>query len=244
LSALLYFEKIFEILKEIKDTQMEHIQKAAILIADTIVNDGIVHVFGTGHSHMLAEEVFLRAGGLAAVNAILEPNFMLHTGALKSSLMEKMEGYASIIFKYYDIRPEDILIILSNSGVNTVPVEMALRAQQRGVKVIAITSLSYSKAAKSKHQSGKKVYQIADIVLDNKGAVGDAILNIDGLKQSIGPTSTIAGALILNGLFAQVVKNLVERGIDPPIFISSKLKGADEHNGRLIKKYKERIKCF
>ena len=239
-----YFARLFEILKNIRNSQAGIMQEAAEVITESVASGGIVHIAGTGHSHMLAEEVFARAGGLAAVNAILEPSLMLHTGALKSSFTERLSGYGTILLNYYKVEPKDVLIVVSNSGANTVPVEMALVAKERGIKTIALTSLSYSRDVQARHPSGKKLYQVADIVIDNQGTPGDAIVKVEGLEQSVGASSTVAGAAILNAIFVQVAANLVDKGITPPIFISNKIKGADKHNARIVQKYRDRVKHF
>ncbi len=237
-----FFNKVFEILKKIVETQKETIQTAANMITDAIVNDGMVYVFGTGHSHLIAEEAFARAGGLACFGAILDPSFMLHTGAFKSSMLEKLSGYAAILLNYYFITGKDVLIIVSNSGINAVPVEMAIEGKKRGAKIIAITSIEHSKNMKSRHPSGKKLYELADVVIDNCGILGDAILDIEGVKYKVAPTSTITAATILNALVAQVAENLRKRGIDPPIWVSGNVEGSELHNLQLALKYKDKLR--
>jgi len=239
-----YFDKIIKMIEDLRDSQREAMKAAVDVITNAVADGGIVHVAGTGHSHMLAEEVFVRAGGLAAVNAILEPSLMLHTGALKGSFTERLYGYGTILLDYYRVLPGDVLIIVSNSGANTVPVEMALIAKERGIKTIALTAVSYSKEVQSRHPSGKKLYQVADIVIDNRGLPGDAIVDVEGLEQSVGASSTVTGAVIMNAIFVQVAAELTNKGITPPIFISSKIPGADEHNARIVEKYRDRVKHF
>ena len=239
-----YFTQLFKILENIRSSQARIMQEAAEVITESVANGGIVHIAGTGHSHMLAEEIFVRAGGLAAVDAILEPSLMLHTGALKSSFIERLSGYGTILLNYYKVEPKDVLIVVSNSGANTVPVEMALVAKERGTKTIALTSLSYSKNVQARHPSGKKLYQVADIVIDNQGVPGDAVVKVDGLEQKVGASSTVAGAAILNAIFVQVAANLIDKGITPPIFISNKIEGADKHNARIVQEYRDRVKHF
>lgn len=237
-----FFNKIFEVLRKVIKTQRDNIQKAAEIITETVANDGMVYVFGTGHSHLIAEEAFARAGGLACFGAILDPSFMLHTGALKSGMLERLSGYAAILLNYYFVSGKDVLIIVSNSGINAVPVEMAIEGKKRGAKIIAITSLEHSKSMKSRHPSGKKLYELADIVIDNCGVLGDAIIDIEGVKYKVAPTSTVTGAAILNALVAQVAENLAKRGIEPPVWVSGNVGGSEVHNLQLALKYKDKLR--
>ncbi|MGQ9734971.1 MAG: sugar isomerase domain-containing protein [Candidatus Bipolaricaulia bacterium] len=239
-----YFERVLDILQEVQRTQMERIQQAARLIADTIAREGIVHIFGAGHSHLLAEEVFFRAGGLAPVNAILEPSLMLHAGALKSTAIEKISQYATVLLEYHDVRPGDVLIIISNSGVNSVPVELAIQARAQKVTTIGLTCIAYSQQLQPNNPAGKRLYEVVDLVIDNGGVPGDAILKGPGLEPGVGPTSTVVGATILNALMAEAIQDLWARGIEPPVFLSSHLDGAAEHNARLAQRYRERIRSL
>ncbi|NPV51982.1 MAG: SIS domain-containing protein [Firmicutes bacterium] len=237
-----YFESIAAVLEKVARTQEQNMIRAAELITQTIIAGGMVHIFGTGHSHILAEECFYRAGGIVPVNAMLEESLMLHTGALQSSRIERLEGYAKIIMDKYDISNEDTIIIVSNSGKNAVPVEMALEAKKRGLTVIALTSLAQSIESEPSHPSGKRLFDLADVILDNCGVFGDALMEIDGFPGKVGPTSTITGAAILHGIMYLAVKELMARGITPPIFMSGNIPGGDEHNEKLLKKYRLRMR--
>ncbi|MBS3736760.1 MAG: SIS domain-containing protein [Candidatus Bipolaricaulota bacterium] len=238
-----FFDIVKDVIARIEKEELEEIMTAAEEIFSTFSDDGLVHVFGTGHSHILAEEVFGRAGGFAPVNALLDEGLMLHNGT-KYSKLEKMEGYGEVLWNSYDISEKDTIIIISNSGVNAVPVEMALESVKEGTYTIAITSTDYTKFLETSHPSGKKLYQIADLVIDNKGVPGDAALNVDGLPQKVGPTSTISGALILNSIFARTAEIMVQKGEQPPVFKSSNLDGADSRNEKLFEKYKSRVDYF
>ncbi len=238
-----FFNLVEDVIRRIEKEELEVIKTAAEKISKTFSQDGIVHVFGTGHSHILAEEVFGRAGGFAPVNALLDEGLMLHNGT-KYSKLEKMEGYGKLVWNSYDISEDDIIIIISNSGVNAVPVEMALESVKEGTYTVAITSMDYTKFLQTTHPSGKKLYQIADLVIDNKGVPGDAALEVDGLSQKVGPTSTISGALILNAIFAKTAEIMVLQDEDPPVFKSGNLEGADSHNKKLFEKYENRVDDF
>ncbi|WP_027409397.1 SIS domain-containing protein [Anoxybacteroides tepidamans] len=236
-----YAQLIQQQLQLVEETQWESITKAARMIALSIKEGGLLHIFGCGHSHMLAEEVFYRAGGLVPINPILEPSVMLHEGAVKSSMIERMPGYASIILNQYTIQSNEVMIIASNSGVNVLPIEMAMEAVKKGLKVIAITSSAYSQAP-SRHPSGKKLYELAHIVIDSQLPYGDALVEIPRLDIKTAPGSTVVGAFILNMLIAEVVEELIRFNIAPPIFMSGNVEGGFEHNRNYIEQYRLRIK--
>lgn len=236
-----YLEKVVALLQDVARTQLELIRQAGELVAAAIARGGIFHIFGVGHSHMLAEEAFFRAGGLAAVNAILEPSLMLHEGVLKSTRLEKLSGYAEILLDHYGVDERDILLVVSNSGVNTVPLEMALVAKMRKILTIGITSVNYSKALKGQ---GKALYEIVDLVIDNRGEPGDALLELPGLLQRVGPSSTVVGAALVNAIVVEAIRALLVRGIEPPVYLSSHLPGAAEHNLKLARRYSGRIRAL
>jgi uncharacterized phosphosugar-binding protein len=239
-----YFQHIQTLLQEAERKNAPVIAALAEQIAASVIGGGVLHIFGTGHSHMLAEEVFYRAGGLIPVNAMLDARLMLHEGALSSTLAERLTGYAEAILIRYDLRAGETLIIASNSGRNAVPVEMALLARSRGLSVIALTSVAHSMAHESRHPSGKRLYEIADHVLDNCGAVGDAALPLEGTPYKVGATSTVIGVALLQALVHAIAQRLVEKGVDPvPVLVSSNLDAADPalHNQTLLEKYRPRL---
>lgn len=228
-----YYGKVTEILARVNETQQDKIQEAAEMVTDLIANDGMLYLLGGGHSLMAAAEAYHRAGGLAPVDIIHDRTF---------GRAERCLGYAKQLIDWYDPAPGSVVVIITNSGRNALGIEMALECKERGVKTIAITSLAHSKAAESRHPSGKRVFEIADIVIDNCGIYGDAILDIDGLPGKVCPTSTISAAFIVDAIIAQAVDNLVKRGITPPVFISANVDGGDEHNKKVFKKYQHQIK--
>lgn len=237
-----YFKKIDEMLNKIKETQEDEIRQAAEFLTDTVKNDGLIHTFGTGHSHMIAEEPYFRAGTLIPVNFVYDPSLAGSQQTVKSAYLERLERYGSILLDYIKPDPEDVFIIISNSGRNAVPVEMAMELQSSSNKTIVITSMTYSKNLKSRHSSGKKLYEVADIVLDNQGEVGDVALEIPEMEQGFGPTSTITGVYILNAIMVQTVLNLVDRDIEPPVFWSGNLNQGMEKNEKMMEKLWGRIR--
>lgn len=239
-----YFENLQKILARIATEQIDNIEKAARAVADTLKNGGRIHAFGTGHSHMLAEEIFYRAGGLVNVNPILETSLMLHESAAKSTELERLEGYGEILFDHHSINSKDILFLFSNSGRNGVAIDLALIAGERGVKTVVITNMEHTMQGASRHSSGKKLFEAADIVIDNCGCHGDASMRIEEINRNVAPTSTAAGAAILNAIEARAVEIMVAEGFTPEVFSSSNVDGGDEINNAYIAKYKKEIKSL
>jgi uncharacterized phosphosugar-binding protein len=219
--SLEYFSTLSRILAEISERQAQPIEKAADLVARAIASGRVVQTFGSGHSHMIAEEAFFRAGGLLPVNLILDESLIFLNGAVESTRAERQPGYAATILAREDIRAGDVAIVISNSGRNAVPIEMALHFQAAGVKVIAITNPRQAATSPSRHESGQYLYQVADVVIDNCVPVGDAVLEIPGLPQKMGPSSTVAGAAILNAVMIEAAVRLETMGEKAPIIASA-----------------------
>ncbi|WP_096186754.1 SIS domain-containing protein [Evansella halocellulosilytica] len=236
-----YFNEIRKLLTKIENEQKEILYTVAQQIVHSLENDGIIHLFGAGHSHMLGEEVFYRAGGLVPVSPIFEESLMLHEGALRSSMFERKNDYAQTFIKKADIRREDIVFVISTSGRNPVPIDVAQYAKEQGAYVVGITSLEYSKSQPSRHKSGKHLFDSVDAVIDNLSVKGDAVLTHEQVDIPFTPSSTVIGVSILNGIIAEVIAMIAEKGGTPPILLSGNIDGADEHNKKLIDKYKPRI---
>ena len=234
-----YFSHLSQLLDKVLSTQKENIKKASLLLENALEASNTVFAFGTGHSHMLSEELFYRAGGLVKVYPIFDEPLMLHVNASRSSDIERQEGYAAKLLDKTPLKENDLLFIFSNSGRNAVPVEMALEAKKRGAKTICITNLSHSSSSSSRHSSGKKLYELCDVVIDNCGCKGDAAMDIQGLR--CGPTSTAVGAAILWAAVCEAVEALKKRGCPCEVFLSSNLDGSDEINQEYIKKYSKEI---
>lgn len=242
--ALAYAHSVQSILQVIQEQEMDRILEAAGVLADAVAQDRIVYTFGTGHSHVIAEDVAYRAGGLVPVDAILEAALTGHEKVRQSEFMERVEGIAKVILDYYRPTARDAMVIISNSGRNAAPVEMALEARQRGLPVIAITSLAHSQGTTSRHSSGKKLYELADVVIDNHCVKGDAMIRMEGLPMPVGAGSGVAGLFILHSIIVQTIQTLLDRGIQPPVFMSGNLDGADRVNIPLRDRYKGRVKIW
>jgi uncharacterized phosphosugar-binding protein len=237
--AQAYMEAVRERLDALASRELEAIDQAAAAIVETVEAGGLVYLFGTGHSHMLAEEGHHRAGGLAAVCPILSSSLMLHEGSTLSGKMERLSGLGPAVLSSYRPTAKDMLVVFSNSGVNAVPVETALAAKAIGMKVVAVVALDYASQLTA-GPSGKKLTDIADIVLDNHGVAGDALVDLAGSGVRAGPFSTIAGAFLWNAVLTEAVWRISEKGIMPPIYISANMPGAAEHNAALAEQYRPR----
>jgi len=241
----IYQDKVIGLLKEIGCSQKDNINKAASAVKDAIANGGVFHAFSTGHSHMIVEELFYRTGGLVPVNPIFDPATMLHEGAVKSTMIERLPGYAEAVFKNVETQIGEPILIASNSGINAVPIEMAILAKKRQMVVIAITSVDISSRQDSRDISNKKLTDVADIVIDNCIKGEDASIEIYKTGQQIGALSSIAGIYIAQRIVLDVVAMFVDGGVvPPPIFMSANKSGGDKHNELLIQRYKGRIKVL
>lgn len=239
IGATRYFEKVRSILDQVIQTQGEAISDAANAVVETVNHGGAVYLFGTGHSHMMAEEGHYRAGGLAPVIPILISSLMLHESAINSGKLERMPGLAATILSHYQPTANDVMFIFSNSGVNAVPVEMALEAKKIGLKIVGVLALAYAKVAPLS-VAGKRLNEIVDIVIDNQIQAGDAVVEIGNTGLHSGPASTIVGAFILNAVLTEGLCRLNALGKEPSIYISSNMPGAAEHNQGLLMREKTR----
>jgi uncharacterized phosphosugar-binding protein len=225
-----YFQKLALVLHQVASSQAQQISRAAEVLSRAISRGGILHTFGTGHSHLLAEELFYRAGGLVSVNPILFDGLMLHRDPMLSTHLERLQGLAGTLLESQIISPADVALVASNSGANAVSVELAQEMQNRGLPVIAITSVAHATSKEGRVGIGPRLHDIADIVIDNGGVVGDAIVTVDGFDQKVAPTSTAVGAAIVNAIVAQTVANLVREGKHPHVYTSANTEGGDAAN--------------
>ena len=235
--AAKYLQGLATRIAQLFERNAEAIAKAVEAIERTAKADGLVYLFGTGHSHILAEEVHYRAGGLALTVPILSTAMMLHEGSVASTAFERLPGAAATVLARYPIAPSDVLIVISNSGVNAAPVEAAKLGKDAGATVIALTSETYSReAAKGR----PRIADIADIVLDNGAPSGDAIVDVEGSNLRVGPVTTSIGAALLHAALADATARLVKAGGRAPIYLSANMPGAAENNQQLIARYRSR----
>ena len=228
-----YLKKIIDNLSKIESEECGAIAEATRAVADTIRNDGLIFIFGCGHSHIPGLDAFYRAGGLANVSPMLDTDLMLHNGAAKSSRMEKMSGIATEIFRRYTPCEKDMIFIFSASGKNTVPVEMADEAKRRGIKSVGISSLAYA-------ERGGRLHGHVDIHIDCKVPYGDACIDIGDAKM--GGLSTYAACFILNSCLIEGARLALKDGTKPPVYLSGNIEGGREHNITLEDLYLGRVK--
>ncbi len=234
MSAEAYIAEIRKLIDNVERTQMASIKEAARLITEAILRDRPIYVFGAGHSHLVACDVFARAGGLAHMQVIGDLGLDFGSGANRQSGFERLPGYAKCVIPDYDIVPGDVMIVVSQSGRNPAPVEMALEAKARGATVIALTSMPHTTSVTAANPAGKRLFEVADLVLDNGCPAGDALVRLPGLVAPVGPGSTVIGALILQAIVTQVAQNLLDRGCTPAVAISGNLPEGKEHNDRVL----------
>jgi len=228
-----YLESVIGILKRIEDEEAGGLARAAELVADVICRDGLVHVFGCGHSHLAALDTFYRAGGLACVSPLLDEDLMLHDGAAKSSRLEKMSGIASEAFRRQGVKAGDVVVVISASGKNAAPVEMLRAAKAAGVTTVAISSAAY-------RAHGATLLDEADVPIDCKVPYGDAVIDVGAAKM--GGLSTYASLFILNSILIEGAKKAAARGVTPPIYVSGNVEGGTARNVALEERYFGRVK--
>lgn len=235
-----YRDQIVAIMDRLLVSETAAMDAARDAITAALRADRLVHVAGSGHSHLLALEVFYRAGGIASAQALLDEDLMLHRGAERSTRLEREPGRAAAVVARGGVKSGDVVVVASNSGRNAFPVELALAARAAGATVIALTSLRHSSEVTSRHASGKRLVELADIILDNGGVPGDAGLPLPGHPATMGPTSTIIGVWILNSLLAEAVAKLAAEGLIIDVWRSAN--AAEGDNGAaLIAKWRERL---
>ena len=229
-------------LAEVAATQAEALEEAAGLVAASVADGGMLHLFGTGHSQLLALDAYARAGGLACVNPILDPALSPAAG-LELARVERTEGHGAALLAGEDLRPGEVVLIASNSGVNAVPVEVALGCRERGLAVVALTNLEQSKATAPRHSSGARLHELADVVIDNRCPAGDAAFVLAS-GDRVGPLTTVVGAAVVAALCARVAELLLEQGRRPPVLASQNLDRvpAAERNAELLAPYLDRVR--
>lgn len=239
-----YYNIVTNQLKQQFEEESDGIEQAAKWCADTISKGRLIHVFGCGHSQMFAMEVFYRAGGLVPVDAILIPHMALFPKAKLSTLQERVEGFSDKVLRLRDAKSDDVMIITSISGRNAGVVDMALEAKRMGMKVVALTSKQFSEGVSSRHSSGLNLKDVSDCVIDIKCVLGDACLSIEGLEAKFCGTSTILGMFVMQSIMARTVELCIEKGVEPPLYVSSNLDKGDAINDKWISQYSNMIECL
>lgn len=225
-----YLERAAALIERLQTDEWPHIDAAATLMTEAVANGNSIHAFGSGHSHMFAEELFYRAGGLVRVAPILFEGLMLHGSAPLSTALERVPGLATAILDDHPTCSGDVLLVASNSGSNAVVTEMAQTARDRGLRTIAITSIGHATSEAVRQRGVARLHELVEVVIDNGGIVGDAAVEIEGLPIRVAPTSTVVAAAIANALVAEVAERLMARGIEPEVFSSSNVAGGDSVN--------------
>ncbi len=232
-TASRYLDAIDELLARARRSNQESIPAAAAIVATTVERGAIIQTFGTGHSQLLALEVAGRAGGYAGVQVIFDPGM---------GRSEQVEGFATTLLRDLVWGPNDCLIVVSNSGRNPAPIDIALEGRRAGLPLIAVTALDYSRSSQSRHSSGKRLFELADVVLDTCGAPGDAAIQLEGSSLRVGPTSTVVGAALLQAVLAAAAEELLLRGLQPAVFRSQNTDDAAANNDALRARYRGRVR--
>jgi uncharacterized phosphosugar-binding protein len=237
-----YLDQIIDLLNEVRRTQSEAIEQAAQVLARAIQEGHLVYVFGAGHASILAQELFYRAGGLVPVNPILPPGLIPCVRPVTlTTRLERLAGFGTQIIAETPIQAGDVLIVHSVSGRNAASIEAALAAHERGAFIIALTSLAYTRSIQTRQPGQPRLFEAADLVLDDCAPVGDALVELPGMKQKVGPASTVTGAAILNAVVARTAALILGQNGDAPVFMSANLDGGEEHNQKWLSHYKGRL---
>lgn len=241
--ADLFFDAAIGLLQRVRDEEAEAITAAGTLLADTVAAGGRLFAFGAGHSSLAAQDVVYRAGGLALMNLLAAPG-LVGVDVMPATLgsrLERVDGLATAVLDTSPLRAGDTLVIISLSGRNALPVEMAVTARTRGAKVIGVTSVAYAAETASRHSSGTFLKDHCDVVLDSKIAIGDAELTLDTIPAPFAPASTVVTSALLQAVLATTAATLAARGIEPPLLRSGNVDGGHEWNARVFEEYGDRI---
>ncbi|MDQ0404549.1 SIS domain-containing protein [Streptomyces sp. NPDC000349] len=238
-----FLDAAIDLLRRVRDEEADSVEAAGTLLADTVERGGRLFAFGAGHSSLAAQDVVYRAGGLALMNLLTVPGVVgvdVMPATLGSAL-ERVDGLASAVLGSSPLREGDVLVIISLSGRNAMPVEMAMNARALGVRTIGVTSVAYASETASRHSSGTFLKDHCDIVLDSKIAVGDAELTLDTVPVPFAPASTVVTSALMQAMMATAAGALAGRGIEPPLLRSGNVDGGHDWNGRVLDQYRDRI---
>lgn len=244
-----YIKVAFDLIERVKGEQVDEIRKAASLMADAIAKDRLISVYGGGgHTTLVMGEMFFRAGGLSNINPIMETGISVFNQALKYLELERCENFGRSIMRYYDMQEGDLLIIFHNIGINAATIDAALEAKEKGVKIIAVSSSCWQNEMPGdhfiRHSSGRNLFDLADVCIDDFNPVGDAVVAVPGFGTPIGPVSNLVDFAIAHLLEIETVRQCVERGIVPPIWSSANAPGGDQKNAEYVAKYRPRVKSL
>lgn len=237
-----YYTRATEIMEEVFDKEAEAMERAAAALAEANEEGRSIFAFGCNHAGLIALELFYRTGGMVTINPVRAPGMMLEVSPITmSSELERIPGYGKVLFDSLPAKEKDVIIIHSVSGRNAVTIDMAQAAQEKGLTVIVVTNMNTAGVVASRHPSGKKLHDFADILIDNHGDMGDAAVQLEGFAQKIAATSTVVGAAILNAVVARACELLLEQGIQPPVFMSGNIDGGDAYNKAVIARHQDNI---
>jgi uncharacterized phosphosugar-binding protein len=244
-AAARWLDAATQVLERVTTTQRAAIEAGSAILADTIAREGLVHVFGSGHSRMNTEEMFPRIGSYPGFHPIAELALTNHVGVVgpnglrQAMYLERVEGFGRVILQQVKLHPGDSFLIFSSTGINGVVIEIALYARAMGLPVVAVTSLEHGRATASRHPSGQKLYEIADVTIDNCSPVGDAAVRIEGVPFPVGPTSSIGAIAVVNALKCRTAELLAERGVEPVVLTSPHIVGDAVGTEQLERVYEE-----
>lgn len=237
-----YSGALLETLNRAFDTQADALREGARLLKEATLGGRNIFAFGCSHAILPMLEMYYRTGGMATINPVRAPGLCLDVDpATMTSAMERMRDYGRVIVDGQPLGAGDVIIVHSVSGRNSVSIDVALRAKEKGAKVIVLTNLAMSRAVTSRHPDGVKLYEVSDVVIDNCGCLGDAAIDVPGVPEKVAPTSTAVGAALMNAMMAQAVADIVDAGGVPPVFVSANVDGGDEHNREMLKQYGSHI---
>jgi uncharacterized phosphosugar-binding protein len=225
-----YLDALTTVVGRAKVSNVETLQAAADLVAEVVTRDGIVYVFGSGHSQLAALDLNMRAGSIAPLQVIFDPMW---------GVSEMVEGYGATLLTQVAFTPADCLVVISNSGNTSAPIEVAMAARAASTPVVAVTAVEISRASRPRHSTGKKLFELADIVLDNGGVGADVAVRVGSV--GVGATSTVVAAALLHEVFVEAVMTLAARGIEPPVYLANSEEGGQEHNARLRERFRGRL---
>lgn len=242
-----YMDAMIAAQQAMMEREAPNIEEAARVITQSLRHNGVLHMFGSGHSHLPPEEAFYRSGGLAAVSPLLDPSLMFHEGTEKCIALEKWDGYATrFVLPKYDLRSEDVMMVFSASGRNNAPIEIALAAHEKGLYTIGVTSRRYSASVPSLHPSGKHLADVVDLVLDHDVPPGDTLVSIEAMPElgTTGGASTALAIILVHAIMASVIEHFANAGEVPPIIRCPNVgvvQEALQANARTLALYRQRL---